>query len=193
MAAIDNLMAELDERRLVQLVGGSHDHARVRFSLRKNTVDSFDEYEAVISEYLNMQYTSSVTRGGSLSRAEACSRAKEILEREYRRRGGDIVSAYNDAHDGTNGGLRAQLDIICDFVKNESLERYVRDAFDRHVQPSEWPEKVAMIRSLITRFGSMLGPSIQPDQPERYAHDYRNLVQSLVQAMQRTSAQFRRL
>lgn len=80
MAAIDSLMAELDERRLVQLVGGSHDHARARSPLRQNTVDTFDEYEAVIGEYLNMQYTSSVTRGGSVSRAEACSRANRPLK-----------------------------------------------------------------------------------------------------------------
>lgn len=193
MTAIDHLMAELDERRMAQLIGGMHDNSRVRFPLHKNTVDNFDEYEKVLGAYVNAQYTASVTRGGSLSRADAVSRAKGILEREYRRRGGDIVSAYNDAHDGTNGGLRAQLDIICDALKNESLEHYIRDVFDRHVRPNAWPEKVAMIRSLIARFGSLLGPSIQADQPERYAHDYHNLVQSLVQAMQRTSAMFRRL
>lgn len=193
MAAIDNLMAELDERRIAQMIGGAHDNARARFPLRRNTVESFDEYEAVLGEYLNGQFSMCVTHGGSLPRADAVSRAKEIIEREYRRRNGDIVSAYNDAHDGTNGGLRAQLDTICDALKNESIERYIRDAFDRHVRPNAWPEKVAMIRALISRFGNLLGSSIQADQPERYAHDYHNLVQSLVQALQRTSSMFRRL
>jgi len=193
MAAIDNLMAELDERRTAQLIGVPHDSARARYPLRKNTVESFDEYEATIGDYLNRQFSECVTRGGSLPRSEAASRAKEILERDYRRRNGDIVSAYNDAHDGTNGGLRAQLDVICDALKNESLERYVRDVFDRHVRPNAWPEKVALLRSLIARFGNFLGPSIQADQAERFAHDYRNLVQSVVQALQRTSSMFRRL
>jgi hypothetical protein len=193
MAAIDNLMSELDERNLAQVIAVPHDSARARFPLRRNTVENFDEYQEVLGDYLNRQFSECVTRGGALPRAEAASRAKEILEREYRRRNGDIVSAFNDAHDGTNGGLRAQLDTICDALKNESLDRYIRDAFDRHVRPNAWPEKVAMIRSLIARFGSLLGSSIQTDNPERYAHDYHALVQSLVQALQRTSSMFRRL
>jgi len=48
--------------------------------------------------------------GGYLSATEAASRAKKILEQEYRQHGGTIVTAYNDAHDGTNGGLRVVLD-----------------------------------------------------------------------------------
>ena len=193
MAAIDNLMAELDEGNLAQLIGIPHDNARARYPLHKNTVESFAEYEETIGDYLNRQFSECVARGGSLSRSEATTRAKEILEREYRRRNGDIVSAYNDAHDGTNGGLRAQLDTICDALKNESLGRHVRDAFDRHVRPNAWLEKVAMIRSIIARFGGLLGPAIQADQPERYAQDYRNLVETLVQALQRSAATFRRL
>jgi hypothetical protein len=193
MAAIDNLMAELDERHLARLIGTPHDNARVRYPLRKNTAESFDEYEETIGDYLNRQFSECVTRGGSLSRSEAASRAKEIIEREYRRRNGDIVSAYNDAHDGTNGGIRAQLDLICDALKNESLGRHVRDAFDRHVRPNAWPEKVAIIRSIIARFGSLMGSAIQADQVERYAHDYRNLVENLTQALQRSAAAFRRL
>ena len=38
--------------------------------------------------------------GGRLPASVARSQAKEILEREYKRRHGDIVTAYNDAHDG---------------------------------------------------------------------------------------------
>jgi len=146
MAAIDNLMAELDERRLAQLIGVPHDNARARYPLRKNTVDSFEEYEDTLGDYFNKHFSSCVSRGGSLPRAEAVGRAKGIIEREYRRRhGGDIMTAYNDAHDSTNGGLRSQLDAVCESLKSESVEHYVRDVFDRHVKPNAWPEKVLII------------------------------------------------
>jgi hypothetical protein len=99
-------MAELDERRLAQLIGVPHDNARARYPLRKNTVDSFEEYEDTLGDYLNQHFSACVSRGGSLPRAEAVGRAKGIIEKEYRRRhGGDIMTAYNDAHDSTNGGL----------------------------------------------------------------------------------------
>jgi len=193
MAAIDNLMAELDERRLARLIGAPHDNARVRYTLRKNTVDSFDKYAEVLGNYYNHHFSTCVSPGGTLTRAEAVGRAKGIIEREYRRRNGDIVSAYNDAESGTNGGMRSQLDLVCEALKGDSIDHVVRQAFDTFVRPNAWPEKVTIIRQVISRFGTMLGPSIQADQAERYAHDYRNLVQSLVQALQRTSSMFRRL
>ena len=57
-----------------------------------------------------------------MSRTDATGKAKEIVEQEYRRRQGDIVTAYNNAHDGTNGGLRAILDIIAEKLKAEGHE-----------------------------------------------------------------------
>ena len=69
--------------------------------------------------------------------SEAAGRAKEILEQEYRRRGGDLVTAFH-VHDGTNGGLRVVLDTIAEGLKAESVERYIRDAFDRHVAPKSF-------------------------------------------------------
>jgi hypothetical protein len=193
MAAIDNLLAELDERRMAERVAMPHDEVRARFPLRKNTAEDFDQYTDLLGEYYNHHYTQCVTRGGSLPRAEAVGRAKEILEHQYRRRNGNIVTAYNDAHDGTNGGLRVQLDLIADALKTESVERYVRDVFDRHVRPNAWAEKVSIIRQFIARCGANLASVIQADQPERYAQDYQALVFSYVQALQATSAIFRRL
>ena len=194
MAAIDNIVAELDERHLAQIIGMPHDNFRARYPLRKNTVDSFEEYEGVLGDYLNKHFSTCVSHGAALSRAEAVGRAKEIVEKEYRRKhGGDIVTAYNDAHEGINGGLRAQLDVICDSMKNESLQYHVRDVFDRYFAPNAWTEKVSMTRQLFSRFGSFLGTSIQADVPERYAHEIQNLVYSVAQAIQRTSAMFRRL
>ena len=78
--------------------------------------------------------------------SEAYGRAKELLEREYRKRNGDIVSAFNDACDGTNGGLRAVLDAIADGLKAEVIERYITDVFDRYVAPNSWESKVDIIR-----------------------------------------------
>ena len=128
MPAITSLLAALDERTIAQRVAILHDEARMRFPLRANTVPSWDQFSELIGDYYNHHFTSCVSNGGGLSRSEATGRAKEILEREYRRQNGDIVSAYNDAHDGTNGGLRLVLDKITEGLKAESVERYMRDA-----------------------------------------------------------------
>jgi hypothetical protein len=191
--SIGNLLAELDERTIAQRIGIPHDEARMRYPLNTNTARSFDEFDRTIGDYYNTHFTRVISHGGNLLNSEAASRAKELLEREYRRKQGDIVTAYNDAHDGTNGGMRVVLDTIAEGLKVESVERYIRDAFDRYVAPNSWEQKVEIIRRFIHRCGVNLGSSIRPDQPERYAHNYQELIRSYVLALQQTSRVFRRL
>jgi hypothetical protein len=193
MASIDSLLAELDERTIAQRIGILHDETRMHYSPRSNTVGSFEEFERVIADYYNTHFTTCISQGGKLSRSEATSRAKELVEREYRRRGGDIVTAYNDAHDGLHSGLRAILDIIAENLKAESVEHYIRDVFDRYVTPSSWEQKVEIIRQFLAQCGVHLASSVRTNQPERYASNYRELIDSYVSGLQKTSSIFRRL
>ena len=192
MSTIGSILQALNERSIARSIGIGHDEARMTYPLRSNTVASFDEFSAVIGDYYNHHF-SKCFGAGTLPRMEAQARAKEILEQQYRRRNGDIVSAFNDGHDGTNGGMRGILDLVADAIKTEAVERYVREVFDVHVAPNSWEQKVALIRDFIQRCGVDLSASIQTDQPERYAHDYRNLVREYVKGLQGTSAVFRRL
>jgi len=90
-------------------------------------------------------------------------------------------------------GKTALAIAIAEGLKAESVERYIRDAFDRHVTPNSWEQKVEIIRQFIGHCGTFLSSSIQANQPERYARDYRELIHSYVAALQRTSSIFRRL
>ena len=193
MPSITGLLNDLDERTIAQRVGIPHDEARMRYTLRFNTVENFDEFSRVIADYYNHHFSTCVSHGGHLSLSENASRAKELLEREYRRRHGDIVTAFNDAHDGTNGGVRMVLDVIAEGLKAESVERYTRDAFDRHVAPNSWEDKVEIIRQFISYCGSFLSSSISSGQPERYAQNYQELIKAYVDGLQRSSSLFRRL
>ena len=193
MPSIEGLLSELDERVIAQRIGIPHDETRVRFALTANTVSDFDEFMGIISEYYNYHFSSCISMGGRMSRTEAGGRARELLEGQYRRRHGDLITAFNDAHDGTNGGLRVVLDTIAETLKAESVERYIEDAFDRHVTPNSWEQKVEIIRQFIDRCGPYLSSSIRLDQPERYARDYKDLIRSYVEGLQRASSIFRRL
>ena len=164
MVSIDRLLKELDELAIAKKVGLPNDEARISYQLKSNTVDNFDDFARIIGDYYNHHFSKCVSRGGRLSASEAAGRAKEILEREYRRRSGDLISAYNDAHDGTNGGLRVILDTIAESIKAESVERYIRDAFDRHVTPNSWEKKVEIIRQFIHQTGVNHGSSIKKNE-----------------------------
>ncbi len=193
MATINSLLGYLDERAIARNVAIPHDEKRMQYHLSSNTVTDWDQFRDIITGYYNYHYTGCVSRGGRLSSGEAYGRATELLEKEYRKKGGDIVSAFNDSHDGTNGGLRSVLDIICEAIKAESVERYVRDMFDRHVAPNSWDQKVDMIRQFIAYAGPYLSSSIVVSQPERYAQNYSELIRSYVEGLRQTSSMFRRL
>lgn len=193
MVTVNTLLAALDERQVAQRIGIPHDEARMRYPLERNTVERFDEFSDIIADYYGYHFTRCVSNGGSLSCPEAAGRAKEALEQAYRRRDGDIVTAFNDAHDGTNGGLRVVLDTIAEALKAESVERYTRQVFDQEVAPNAWEDKVEIIRQFIAHCGANLASSIRSDQPERYAQNYSELIRSYVNALQQTSSIFRRL
>ena len=192
MGSLENLLATIDELAIARNVSIPHDEARMHYSLRKNTVSNFEEFTEMIAEYYNHHVSQCVMHGGHLSRTEAAGRAKQILEQEYRRQGGNVVTAFNDAHDGTNGGLRVVLDRIAESLKTESVERYIREAFDRYVTPKSWEQKVDIMRQFIARFGHLLSSSIRANQPERYAQNYEELIRSYVDSLKRTSSIFRR-
>ena len=193
MTSVNSLLQALEERTIAQRIAIPHDEARMQYSLNSSTVTDFDEFSRVIADYYNYHYTRCISHGGNLSANEATGRAKEILEQIYRRRNGDIVSAFNDAHDGTNGGMRGILDIIDEGIKAEAVQRYIREVFDQHVTPNSWEQKVEIIRQFIRRCGANLGSAIRGDQPERYAQNYRELIRSYVDSLRRTSSMFRRL
>ncbi len=193
MQAIDGLLAELDERTIARQIAVEHDQARMKYSLDSNTVSSYQQFKSIITHYYNYHHVKCISHGGQLSSSHAYGKAKELLEREYRKRNGDIVSAYNDAHDGTNGGLRVVLDTIADGLKAEQIERYINDVFDRYVEPNSWEQKVDIIRQFIGYCGRILSSSVAASDPERYAHDYNGLIRSYVDGLQRTSSMFRRM
>jgi len=193
MTSITGLLAELDERNIAQKIGIRHDEVRMRYPLQCNTVDSFEEFSRIIGDYYNYHFTNCVSFGGSLPTSEAVGRAKELLEQQYRRHEGDIVTAFNDSRDGINGGLRVILDTIAEGLKAEGVERIIREAFDRYVAPNSWELKVEIIKQFIRKCGDFLSSSIRTDQPERYAHNYQELIRSYVSALQNTSSIFRRL
>jgi hypothetical protein len=192
MSSIDSLCAALDEVAIAGNVGNAHDNARAAYSLKRNTVSSFDEFNDQIADYYSYHIGECVVPGGRIASYEAAGRASEILEGAYKRQGGNIQSAYKDANDGTNGGLRIILDTIADHLKEESVERYIRHAFNRYVDPTSWAQKVEIIRQFIDRNRHTLGSSIDAAHPERYAQSYDELIRAFMDALKKSSKIFRK-
>jgi hypothetical protein len=193
MATINLLLSALDEIEIARQVAVDHDEARMQYHLFSNTVADFSQFSDLITNYYNYHHTKCISHGGTFGRDDAYSEVKGLLENEYRKKRGDIVSAFNDAHDGTNGGMRVVLDTIAESLKARAVENYVTSIFDRYVAPNDWPAKVEIIRQFINCCGPYLSSSIVAGQPERYAQNYSELVRSYTEGLRQTSSMFRRL
>ena len=134
----------------------------------------------------------SVSGGGTLSHPEAAGRAKEIIDREYRKKGQDKLNAYVDGKEGTNGGMREILDIIMERLKDEAIERHVRDVLDRYVAPTNFDEKVSIVKEIFLRT-AISSKYVDINRPERYANNYEELIRGLVDNIKAQAAKLRRL
>ena len=193
MALFNQLLAALNELRIASEVTGPHDNCRAAFALPHNQALTFEDYYDLLGNYYNHHYSTCVARGGRLSRDAAIQAARGIIEREYRRRGGDIVTAYNDARDHLNNGVRAHLDLICDHLKAEAAHYYVKHVFDTLVKPNDWDTQVELIRQFIDACGTHLAATIDKQRPERYARNYEDLVNAYVSSLRDVSARMRGL
>ena len=191
MSVLDRVLDELDESYIVDHVTEGHDQARIQYHLSSNTVLDDTEFDDVIADYYNHHFSRCFSSGG-LSRAEAAGRAKEIIERGYRRRGQDKLHAYADGKSGYNGGMRVILDIIMDLLKEEAIERHIRDVLDRYVAPTSFDEQVEIVGEIISRTG-LSSQYVDASHPERYARNFEELVRALVESMKLQATKFRRL
>lgn len=187
MNRFTSMMRELDRRVIAQRVEIPHAEARSSFRLERVTVGSFSEFKRTIGDFYAHVHATCIANGGRLTREHAEGQAETLLEREYRRRNSDIVGAYRDAHDGTNGTMTQIITILSDGIKYEAVQLYVRDVFERYVEPSSWTDKVEIIRQFIAVEGNQLGSNIDPATPERYAANFQPLIQSHVDGLRRTS------
>lgn len=193
MSDIQRLLTSLDEREIAAKATNKHDEARMRYSLEKNTVSSFEEFEEAIADYYDYHFKIA-SNGGNLSRSECRSRAKQAIERYYQRRErGDIRTAYLDAKDGTNGGLRVILDILTDAFKEESQRHYVTDVFDQLVKPNSFEQKTEIIAQFLKHLHPTVTDSVDVNDPKRYAENYRDLIQAYVDALRTSHRPLRRL
>jgi hypothetical protein len=190
MSEFKKLLELLDERNLTSHVASYHDTARLQFTLSSNQVNSFQEFQQRIGEFYNHQLTHALG-GGPLPVYEARRRAKDILERAYRRRRQSLNNAIADAIEGTNGGMRAILDTIADAMKEESTQNFTEEAFDEVCPPNSWTGKVDLMRQFQQQYGEALGEPVRSMPAEAYAAHYKELIQAFDYHMKDVARQFR--
>lgn len=192
MTIINDLMRELDEGVIARQIGLKHDNARVQYQLRTNIVEDYRSFIDLITDYYNYHFQQ-VYQCGPLLRTDAEGKAKALVNQAYRQNRGDIMSAFKEARDSVNGGLRRVLDAIADAMKGEHIEQYVESVFDRHVDPNDLESMAEIIRQFMAEHGNQFRSVLEIDKPEFYARDYKQLIQIYADVIRQGSSSYRRI
>lgn len=172
MSVIQQIRQRLEPEAIAREVQLTHDRARIQFRLERVTVDSMEEFTAVIGDYYNHHIQQ--TTGSRLPNFEAQERAKEIVVKVY----GSLLSGYDRAHTGLHGGLHKLLDALSDKLKTDASRRYIQNVIDTYVAPNNWEEQKRIVSDLVPLLG------MKNDRPaEVYAHDYKAFIESYLELL----------
>ena len=193
MSTLKKILDELDELYIVNKICNQHFVTRGNYPNKEPKVKDDIEFDDMIADYYNYHYTTCISHGGELTRADAAGKAKEIIEREYKRKGKDRLHAYQDGIKGSHeGGMQAILTIILNYLMDEVVEHHIRDVIDRYVRVTSYEEQVKIVKEIIAHM-TYVPSYIDPNHPERYAKNYEELIRGLSENINRNAARFRRL
>ena len=192
MATINRIMDQLHSHQLSRNVQSPYHEARDAFRLDERDDDrsSFSGFARILGLFYSHMHRSCIAPGSELPLNHASELAKQALMRK-RRDDPRLVGAFRDARDGVNGSLRKVLDDITESLIGDATMRYVRGVFDRFISPDDRDAQVEVMRQFIERHGPSLGPSIDTSRPDRYAHQYDELIDRFAQSLNEAGQRFR--
>lgn len=187
-SSLSLLMNALDPRTIAREVASIHDDARASYVMRQIKVQNFREFLDALADYANHHHRYVGGTSGATNIPQAAGRARAIIENAYRRRNQSIKAAYRNALEGTEGGLRAILDTLCEHYRDEAVSAYTREMLDLHVSPVEPRAQERIVRELFEMLQPFAGP-LQPDidlgDPRYYASSYESLVRAVMDNVRR--------
>ena len=181
----DQVVDQLSAAAFARDQGIAIDAARGSFLLTAATVDSHDQFiETVTAFYLHLERYRQNHPDQPLDPQTIPPKALALLESTFARDGG-IPAAFVRARDGLQGGMRSILDAVTEQFKTERYRDHVRCVFGQKLDPMDWQAKVAFMQTALQRLAPFLPEEIKNQPPQRFARDYEELINILVQSMDR--------
>ncbi len=120
-------------------------------------------------------YTVQVTLVGKKEKTQ--ERLARILDRKA-----VIEGAYDIARIGDSGGIYASYEAIAHYLREYHRKAYIRCVIDKHINPLDFSQKVALVRSLQKRFPAPGGTYVQK-KPEELASNHYALIIDLARRL----------
>jgi hypothetical protein len=178
---LNKILEMLDEENIAKAVHLPHAIAREQYHLQKVTVQNWEEFQKEIGRYYVYQMSTTMP-GWKLSTSDWLSEgyAEQIVEKTFAKIGG-AKGACQMAQKGINGGLKAVVDSIFDWIVNEQVEIYFNNILQKNISPMEWQDQVDLMYQLSNKFGT---PGKPVKNPMELAADYKEYIKFIMERLQ---------
>lgn len=191
MGNIDDLLQKLSPASIAASVEKKYFAFLLAYRIVQNTVSSPAEHDRQLGLFYKGLMAACVSIGGDMDFGIACERARFIIDRIYEHQyGGNYSSAYKDATTGMNGGLHGQFQMIMQHLMDEERQNFIAKCFVEAVDQHDFESKCVLISNFLEKYGRHLGDDIEIGRPEKYAHKYKEIVESYSQALSKNAVMF---
>ncbi len=189
MRNIRKLIPELSFRSVHAIVGKQHDRARMDYHLTNYEIEDYNEFIETVVDYYIYHHNKCVSRGGAISKEYALQQIKPIFARNFEDQNG-IMLAFNEAKEGTQGGISFLITILANSMKQEAIMSYIDYKLEQEIPPDDKDLITEFLSEFFKAYGDGLDPSIDQTKPEYYISQYKQIVFDYNSAMQIISKTF---
>lgn len=149
-----------------------HKKAHNGYKLGKTDVADHDEFVKEIKAYVKHHFKS--TDKADLSDDDAYSKARRLLESEFKDEGG-YVGAYRKARDGD---MKEVIRALAHGAQADAADSYVEHTMSQ-IDPLDFDAHVEIARQYIGKFKGLVSGDLKTKSPEQLAHNYQGLIRHL--------------
>ena len=168
------------------------DTARERFYCEQNSVKNYDELMKLLERFYTHMLRHTKTVPDKLDENRLMSEGLNLVQNAFP--GKESLNAMiNDAKRGTNGGLKAILDAITDYLKESTQQKHILTTFKEALDPLDQVIKIELAHLFKEQHSALLPPEIINQPVEDIAENIEPILLTFIEAKMQLTHTFRRL
>lgn len=179
MPRYNEIMQHLNPRVIIEKTETPHNNARASCTLQSSTVRSYQEFVNLLIAYM-VHHLRETTGAISTQYGICLDKARKFLDASI-----GFDNAVYMALSGTDGGMPAVLNQLCEEFKKEDKMAYFRYILDSYINPLSFPEVVELMEEIKVRLGGYSPQSFNYVSAEQMAGNYKEILWSYIESLTR--------
>jgi hypothetical protein len=175
-SALDSLLESIDPSRSLDSVSAEIDRAVNSFSMRRATIDDFDEYQGYLADFCQHIEREVLRLGPGVSenREFYWTRCSHILNNEFGPDG--WKNAFDMVRTGQAGGLYRILKLIADKMSENYAQNEISARINNFLNNLTTDEKLAAANEYVSKYGHLLPPEFTEANAARIKVNFQKVL-----------------